>query len=171
MASEENRTLTLEPCLDVAGDDEEDLHWKAPLAALLDGTQTPSQVAQSYDALVRTETSSRLRTLNDYAASHHMTAITRESDEWLDLYLPNASALAQEVIQSWCRVCTAFYPHSEGQDRLVSLLGELRDLPRWMAPETRPDENGDVVETEFWAFGKNCIGLADQFRKQQDGEY
>ncbi|KAH6644824.1 hypothetical protein C7974DRAFT_420253 [Boeremia exigua] len=170
MASDDSTLPALNPHLYEDCDDEEDLLWKAPLAALLDGTQTPLQAAQAIDSLLRAETSRRLQKLNDYAASHHMTTEALESDDWMDLYPPNASALAQEVIRWWCKVCTAFYPHSGGQDRLIGLLEELRCLPRWMAPETRPDENGEVVETEFWAFGKNWIGLADKLRRERDAD-
>jgi hypothetical protein len=170
MASGNTALPTLDPQIYEDWDDEDDLRWKAPLAALLAGTQTPLQAAQAIDTLLRTETSSRLQKLNDYAASHRLTAEDRESGDWLQMYPPNAGALAQVFMRSWCRVCTAFYPYSEGQNRLVNLLEELKGLPRWMAPETRPDEDGKVLRTEFWAFQSGWIGLEDEFRRQRDSE-
>ncbi|PSN61561.1 hypothetical protein BS50DRAFT_625398 [Corynespora cassiicola Philippines] len=168
MTSDMDSPPNLDPKLYEEWDDEDDLQWKAPLAALLADTQSPLQIAQAIDSLLRTETSSRLQKLNDYAASHHLSAEDRESGEWMALYAPNATALAHEFIRLWCRVCTAFHPHSEGQDRLVAFLEELKDLPRWMAPESRPDEKGEVLSTEFWKFGKDWVGLEDDFRREND---
>ncbi|KAG0631869.1 hypothetical protein M758_1G285600 [Ceratodon purpureus] len=171
MASEIPASPTLDPQLFEDWDDEDDISWKSPLDSLIKGTQTPLQVAQQIDTLLRAETFSRLQQLSDYANSHDLTPEDRESgDCWGGLYPPNAGALAQDqVIRSWCRVCEAFSPYSEGQNRLVELLEQLRQLPRWMAPETHPDENGDVVESEFWAFGRKWIGLENEFRKHHAG--
>lgn len=160
----------LEPHLHEEWDDEDDLRAKAPLAAFLAGTQTPSEVAQAIDNYVRTETSTRLQKLTDYAASHTLGPEDRESGEWTELYPPNAGAFAHEFIRSWCRISTAFSPHSNEQDRLMMILDKLKRLPRWMAPETRPDENGEVLKSEFWAFGQGWLGLEDEFRRQKEGK-
>jgi hypothetical protein len=162
---------TLEAELREDWDDEEDIRWKAPLEALINGTQTPLQAAQDIDNMLRTETSERLQKLIDYASSHNLTAEDRDQGDWGGLYAPNAGALAQNVLRSYCRVCTAFSPYSEGQNRLVKFLEELRNLPRWLAPESRPDENGNVHETEFWTFGYGWLGLEDEFRRQHIGEF
>ena len=159
----------LDPRLYENWDDEDDVRWKTPLEALINGTQTPLQAAQSIDNMVSTETSERLQKRIDYANLHKLTAEERESSDWGGLYPPNAGSIAHEVLRSYGRVSTAFSPYSKGQDQLIELLVELRDLPRWMAPETRPDENGDVYRTEFWAFGYNWIGLEDEFRRQHAG--
>lgn len=52
----------------------------------------------------------------------------------------------------------------EEQNRLIEFLKALRGLPRWMAPESRPDKNGDVDRTEFWVIGHRWLGLEDEFR-------
>jgi hypothetical protein len=163
-------TPPLQPHLYEEWDDEDDRRSKAPLAAFLAGTQDPIEVAQAVDTYIRTETSARLQTLNGYAATHTLDPEDRESGEWMDLYPPNAGAFVQGFIRDWCRISTAFPPHSEGQDRLIAILDELRRLPRWMAPETRPDEIGEVLTSELWKFGRDWIGLEDEFRRQQDGQ-
>jgi hypothetical protein len=152
-------------------DDADDTRWKAPLAALIDGSQTPSQAAQSINTLLRTETSSRLTKLQDYAAQHTLSADERESGDWGGLYAPNAGALVQGVLRSWVRVCSAYAPYSEGQNRLVEFLEELRGLPRWNAAESRPDEEGNVDEVEVWKFGFGWLGLEDEFRRVHVGEF
>lgn len=170
MTSDYDNLPTLDHRLYEEWDDEDDRRWKAPLAALLAGAQTPLETAQAIDTLLRSETTARLQRLNDYAALHRLSVEDRESGDWMDLYAPNASAFAQDFMRSWCRVCTSFHPRSEGQDRLIALLKELQGLPRWMAPETRPDGDGEVLSTEFWKFGRRWIGLEDEFRRQCDGE-
>ena len=161
---------SLQPHLYEEWDDEDDRRSKAPLAAFLAGTQDPVEVAHAINVYIQTETSARLQTLNDYAAIHTLDSKERESGQWMDLYPPNAGAFAQGFIRDWCRISTAFSPHSEGQDRLIAILDELRRLPRWLAPETRPDENGEVLTTELWKFGRDWIGLEDEFRRQKDGQ-
>ena len=163
-------TAPLQPHLYEEWDDEDDHRTKAPLAAFLAGTQDPIEIAQAINTHIRTETLARLQTLNDYAATHILDPEDRESGPWMDLYPPNAGAFAQGFIRAWCRVSTAFPPHSEGQDRLIAILDELRRLPRWMAPETRPDETGEVLTSELWKFGRDWIGLEDEFRRQKDGQ-
>lgn len=37
-------------------------------------------------------------------------------------------------------------------------------------PGVPPDENGDVVDNEFWAFGRSWIGLEDKFRRHNVGK-
>jgi hypothetical protein len=158
----------LEPQLYEDWDDEDDVRWKAPLDAVIKGDQTPLHGAQQIDQVLRVETTTRLQKLKDYSRTH-LTAEDTESSDWGGLYPPNATAFAKELLQSWCRVCTAYAPYSEGQNRLIDFLNQLRQLPRWMAPETRPDENGHVVESEFWAFGHGWIGLEDEFRRLHAG--
>lgn len=170
MALDTPTSPTLEPQLYEDWDDEDDLRWKAPLDSLIKATQTPLQAAQQIDTMVRAETSSRLQKLIEYANSHNLTAEDRESGDWDGLYPPNSGAIAQEILRSWCRVCTAFSPYSEGQNRLIEFLERLRDLPRWMGPESRPDEHGDVSESELWPFGYGWLGLEDEFRKHHVGK-
>jgi hypothetical protein len=162
---------TLDPQLAEEFDDEDDTRWKAPLAALIDGSQSPSQAAQSINTLLRSETSSRLQQLQDYAAQHTLSADERESGDWGGLYAPNAGALVQGVLRSWVRVCSAYAPYSDGQNRLVEFLEELKGLPRWMAAESRPDEEGKVDEVEVWKFGFGWMGLEDEFRRAHVGEF
>ncbi|KAH8732127.1 hypothetical protein GQ44DRAFT_801160 [Phaeosphaeriaceae sp. PMI808] len=171
MATENSSSPILKPELYENWDDEEEIRWKAPLEALMNGTQTPLQAAKNIDNLLRAETTLRLQKLIDYTNSHSLTVEEREHGDWGGLYAPNASLFAQNVLRSYCRVCTAFSPYSEGQNRLIELLVELKNLPRWMAPESRPDENGHVLRTEFWAFGYKWIGLEDEFRRQDAGYY
>lgn len=170
MASETPASPTLDPQLSEDWDDGEDTRWKSPLDSLIKGTRTPLQAAQQFDTMLRAETSSRLQKLIDYANSHNLTPEERESGDWGGLYAPKAIAFAQELLRSWCRVCEAFSPYSEGQNRLVEFLEQLRQLPRWMAPESPPDENGEVVDNEFWAFGRSWIGLEDKFRRHNVGK-
>jgi hypothetical protein len=170
MTSDYTGIPALEPQLYEEWDDEDDLLFKAPLAAFLAGTQDPVEVAQAIDIYIRTETSARLQKLNDYAATHTLTAEDRESDAWMSLFPPSAGAFAGDFVRSWCRIATAFHPHSEEQDRLMAILDELEKVPRWMAPETRPDEHGRVQSSEFWAFGRHWIGLEDEFRRHNDSE-
>ncbi|KAH7334619.1 hypothetical protein BKA66DRAFT_544535 [Pyrenochaeta sp. MPI-SDFR-AT-0127] len=162
---------TLDPQLYEDGDDEDDIRWKAPLEALMNGTLTPLQAAQNIDKMLRTETSERLQMLIDFAKSHSMDIDEEESYDWGGLPAPNAGAFAEDIIRSYCRVCMAFSPYSEGQNRLIKLLEELRGLPRWMAPESRPDESGNFHKSEFWLFGYNWLGLEDQFRRQHPQYY
>jgi hypothetical protein len=152
-------------------DDEDDRRCKVPLAAFLAGTQDPIEVAQAINTYIRTETSARLQALNDYAATHTLNPEVRESGEWMDLYPPNAGAFAQGFIWDWCRVSTAFPPHGEGQDRLISILDKIERMPLWMAPETHPDENGEVLTSELWRLGRHWIGLEDEFWRHNDDQY
>ncbi|KAF1937090.1 hypothetical protein EJ02DRAFT_459000 [Clathrospora elynae] len=165
MASETPASPTLDPQLYEEWDDEDDLRWKNPLNALINNTQTPREAAQSIDNLLRADTSERLQKLVEYANSHDMATEERESGDWGDLPPPNAGAMAEQLLRWYARVCTAFSPYSEGQNRLIELLEELKDLPRWMAPDGRPDEDGNVTESEFWRFGRSWIGLEDAFRR------
>ncbi|KAJ4301305.1 hypothetical protein N0V90_003396 [Kalmusia sp. IMI 367209] len=168
MAAEIQASPMLDPQLYEDWDDEDDIRWKSPLEALINGTQTPLQAAQSVDNMTRIETNERLQKLVNYAKLHKLTAEEQESSDWGGLCPPNAGSIAHEVLRAFCRVSTAFSPYSEGQNRLIEFLEELRNLPRWMEPETRPDENGKVHRTEFWAFGYSWIGLEDEFRRQHD---
>ncbi|KAF1951055.1 hypothetical protein CC80DRAFT_425436 [Byssothecium circinans] len=165
MASENPPSPTIDPELYEHWDDEDDLRWKAPLEALMKGTQTPVRAAQIVDNIIRAETSKRLQKLIDYANSHNLTAEQRESGDWGGLPPPNAGPCAEQFFRPYCRMCAAFSPYSEVQNRLIEFLEELGNLPRWMAPESRPDENGNVHHSEFWAFGYNWIGLEDEFRR------
>jgi hypothetical protein len=123
----------------------------------------------SNNTLLRTETSSRLQKLRTYLAQHPEAA---ETDSWPDdLYAPNAGALIQGVLRSWVRVCSAYAPYSAGQNALFSYLQELKVLPKWSAPETRPDARGTVEETEVWGFGFGWLGLEDEFRRVHVGAY
>jgi hypothetical protein len=170
MSSPTPASPTLDPELFEDWDDEDDLRWKAPLDALIKNTQSPREAAQAMDSLLRTEASERLQKLVEYANTHDMNTEERETGDWGGLPPPNSGAMAEQVL-GWCaRVCTAYAPYSEGQNRLIELLEELRSLPRWMAPEGRPDENGDVYESEFWKFGRGWIALDDAFRRQHVGD-
>jgi hypothetical protein len=152
-------------------DDEEDLRWKTHIQALVEGTQTPLQTAQNIDNYIRSATTERLQNLIEYANSHDMTADDRESGDWGGLPAPYAGAHVEQIFRALCRVLTAFEPYSEGQNRVFAFLEELRRLPRWMAPEGRPDELGEFSRTEFWAFGRGWIGLTDEFRRQHAGMF
>ena len=121
--------------------------------------------------MLRAETSERLQKLVDHASTHDLTVEEREPGDWGGLYAPNAGALAREVVRSWCRLCTAYSPYSEGQNRLVEFLEQLRDLPRWMAPVSRPDENGHVHRSEFRVLRFDWIGLEEEFRRQHFGRW
>jgi hypothetical protein len=160
---------TLDPVLAEEWDDEDDTRWKAPLAALIDGSQSPSQAAQSTNTLLRTETSTRLQVLRAHVTQNPTAA---QANEWPDnMYAPNASALIQDVMRSWVRVCSAYAPYSAGQDALVQYLEELKALPKWRAAESRPDEKGAAEETEVWVFGFGWLGLEDEFRRVVGGMY
>jgi hypothetical protein len=87
------------------------------------------------------------------------------------MYAPNASALIQGVMRSLVRVCSAYAPYSAGQNALLSYLDELKALPTWSAADSRPDEQGEVEETEVWRFGFGWLGLEDEFRRGVDGTY
>lgn len=158
---------TLVPHLYEDWDDEEDKAWKAPLEALINNTQTPFQAAHTIDTLLRAETSRRLEALLAIPNSHELSAEERQEKE---LYPPNATAFAEQLLRSYAGVCTAFAPYSAVQNRLIEFLEELRGLPRWMAPESGPDENGEVFRNEFWKFGFDWVGLEDAFRRECAGK-
>lgn len=158
---------TLVPNLYEDWDDEEDKAWKAPLEALINNTQTPLQAAQTIDTLLRAETSRRLEALLAIPNSHELSPEERDEKE---LYPPNATAFAEKLLRSYAGVCTAFAPYSDVQNRLVGFLEELRGLPRWMAPEAGPDEDGEVARNEFWKFGFDWVGLEDAFRRECAGK-
>jgi hypothetical protein len=167
MVSTNPASPPLHPQLYEDWDDDEDLRLKAPLNALINGTQDSLQAARDVDDMVRSVTYERLQKAIDYANSHSMTAEEREWGDWSGNLPPNATGYVRMIIGWYCRVSTAFSPYSEGQDRLIKFLEALRDLPRWMAPNSRPDVDGEVYRYELWAFEHNWLGLEDQFRKYE----
>ncbi|KAF2877133.1 hypothetical protein BDV95DRAFT_139300 [Massariosphaeria phaeospora] len=164
MTSENLASPTLVPELFEHWDDEEDLRWKAPLDALINNTQTPLQAAQTVDNIVRAATTERLQKLIEYASSHDVTVEEDGLPDFGGLGPPNAGPIADTFMRWFGRVCMAFSPYSESQNRFMQFLEELRNLPRWMAPEGYPNENGDCSRTEFWSFGYNWVGHEDEFR-------
>jgi len=170
MASGAPESPTLDPQLYEHWDDEDDFRDKAPLKALIEGSQTPQQAAQAIDKMVRASTGERMQKITDYMNSHSMTAEDYESDEWEALGNPNATGHALVLLQTYSRICTAYSPYSEGQNRLIQLLEALRDLPRWDAPECRPDADGKTFERKFWAFEHGWLGLEDEFRARLGGK-
>ncbi|KAF2818627.1 hypothetical protein CC86DRAFT_154624 [Ophiobolus disseminans] len=150
-------------------DDEKDLLWKGELEQLVNGTLVPLQVAQRMNSRIRTESNKRFQALLNYANTHTMTAEHYEfGAEWGDLPRPNSSGLVEcLLIRTFSRMCSAFSPYSVGQNRLFALLEALRDLPRWIASEGNPDENGNGYEIEFWTFGRSWIGLENEFRRSR----
>jgi hypothetical protein len=176
MASTTPISPPLDPQLYEHWDDEDDLRWKAPLNALITHTQTPREAAQALDTMLRTDTSACLQKLLDYAStySHELSDLDdyqRGWGDWGDVPAPNASGHVEMVMRWYARVCTAFGPYSEGQNRLVELLEELRTLPRWEGPESKPDEKGECSTNEYWAFGRSWLGIEDAFRREHAGRW
>jgi hypothetical protein len=171
MAASTPSSPSLSPHLYESIDNDYDLLCKAPLNDLINNTVTPLEAAQSLDTIIRNESTTRLQNLHAYAAEHNLfesnCEISNSGPEgWGDLPPLNAGALADAMMRTYVRVCQAFAPYSDGQNRLIELLQELKSLPRWMAPCTRPDAECDTCEMEFWDVGFNWCGWEDEWRRE-----
>jgi hypothetical protein len=171
MSSDTQISPPLSPHLYESIDDEYDLLWKVPMNDLINNTVTPFQAAQNLDTIIRNEAFTRLQDLHSYATEQNLFTEDGENapsdlDEWGGLPPPNASALADTMMRAYVRVCQAFAPYSNGQNRIIQFLRELKGLPRWMAPCTIPDAEGDTCEKEFWDLGLMWCGWEDEWRRE-----
>ncbi|KAH7119919.1 hypothetical protein B0J11DRAFT_534869 [Dendryphion nanum] len=150
-------------------DDDEDIFYKKNLQDLLDGTVSPSKAASDFDTWVTTSSHQRLTALLSRPFPYTLTVEEEKSGTNLRTISPNASGFIELVFPTIARLCSAFPPHHEGQDRIIGFLEALRALPEHRAPDGIPEEAG--AEGHFitlWPFGGNWRALAEVFRREAE---
>lgn len=172
MASTDPGLQPLDPKLFSDDDDEEEVFWKRKLEALINGDVTPSQAATDFDACVVEEATSRHIELLKRPDPRNLTAEEEENGvPSMRAIAPNPSGNIELVFPWIARLCSAFPPNHEKQDRIIQFLEALRDMPEHEVLEGVPpeDPNEPYDTTRLWPFGEHWMALTEVFRIEAYG--
>ena len=161
-------------------DDDEDLWYKNLLVALVQGDQTPTQVAIKIDTYITQASIKQQAVHQQYLVHDKKTRTTSEKnkDEEEELVGPPNPDVHILMIMQWvARLCTAFPPGHVGQDRIIAFLEALRALPRHeVVKASLPKAEGEPEDDEYvygrlemWPFGKDWLTVVEEFRYVEEG--
>ncbi|KAI1086499.1 hypothetical protein F5B19DRAFT_139129 [Rostrohypoxylon terebratum] len=148
MATEQDQPAALVLTL-YEDDDADDQFCKGLMKALVDDSQTPSQVAANLDAWIVKESSSRLQKIIDQP-----DLIAKDEDgHMLRTSMPNASGYVERFFQSFPSLCSVFPPHHDGQTRIIQFLEALLAIPSHDVPDCFVEGGSpkDVKKITLWS--------------------
>ncbi|PWY83394.1 hypothetical protein BO70DRAFT_361513 [Aspergillus heteromorphus CBS 117.55] len=151
-------------------DDDEDLWYKGILVSLVTGDVTPTQAAIDIDTYITQLANQRYEAYQEYQELHPGQTPTDE-EERDRVSGPNPRGDVEMLIQWAARLCSAFPPSHAGQERIISFLEALRDLPRHKVLNVVfPREEGDGMYTamELWPLRGRWLSLQQEFRYIED---
>ncbi|EQB57551.1 hypothetical protein CGLO_02308 [Colletotrichum gloeosporioides Cg-14] len=169
MATEDLDSRVLSLNLFTDDDDEEDILYKGKLQNLIDGTVTPSEAADDFDAWVVRDANNRLKELLKRPDPKNLTSEEEAKGMSLRAIAPNASGSIDLVFPTIAKLCSAFPPFHPGQDAIVQFLEALRAMPKHQVPDGIPDgDEDDSHLITLWPFGEDWMALTEIFRREAD---